>query len=417
MGIPKSDVEQFLSSVSGSSVSSFVNSANKKASQLSKKLGLPVEFVKSEGVASADYTPDGKGSGKVRVFVTDEMAKAKKDEVARQLSRSLSHEARHSKQDKAGEMGKVDYYKTNGKIDDKKYYNNKSEIDALATEVVDDLKDELGDKLKHISPAELKKHVNDSPRLYTISKEGGSSAVSKLAKSVKDVAKDLKERRHNVSLKEGTWAYKEEYKVEAYKKIDELIEWLYDKFGDDTLFDLLGDAKNRIMQIYNEHQKPRTGFQIQEEKVVVVKDDDRLRVQKVGDPDHFVRFPKKLRKKVGQKFDVENLTMGKNDCYTASGEIIKESTKTILNYIKKFVKEEDENSENPLGDLIDLDGEAADIYAAYNQSKTIDDFKQLMPITVDYSDKFITWLYKELEGGAFGESTEYEKIYRRAKCQ
>lgn len=50
-------------------------------------------------------------------------------------------------------------------------------------------------------------------------------------------------------MKEGTWALKPELADEAMSKIDELIDYLYDKFGDDILFDELGKVKRRIEEL------------------------------------------------------------------------------------------------------------------------------------------------------------------------
>jgi len=55
------------------------------------------------------------------------------------------------------------------------------------------------------------------------------------------------------SLKEGTWKCRPDDGEEAVRKIEELKDWMYDKFGDDHLFDKLDGAIKRIKELaYNE---------------------------------------------------------------------------------------------------------------------------------------------------------------------
>ena len=169
---------------------------------------------------------------------------------------------------------------------------------------------------------------------------------------------------------EGTWALKTSEKNDAVKKIEELKDYLYGKFGDDILFDHLDAAIGRIEELVAENPD-----RIYEEKVVVVRDDDKLRVQKVGDEDHFVRFPKKLRKKVGQKFDVENLTFnGKN--YTASGEILEEDafekkTTATFDRFEESVYEKFPGAERLLENGIFFYFDDADHVASYDTRKGV----------------------------------------------
>jgi hypothetical protein len=131
------------------------------------------------------------------------MAKADKADVTKQLTTSLKHELRHDKQyQKTGKVGDGSSYKKGDKIDTDKYYEDPDELDALAPEIAEDLATEMGSaKVKHISAHDLKKHADKSGRLADIKKHGGSKALSKITKSIKDAAKDLEESRE---LRYGT---------------------------------------------------------------------------------------------------------------------------------------------------------------------------------------------------------------------
>jgi hypothetical protein len=230
--IDNNTVKKFVSGISGSNADSYVKTANMRKAQLEKAIGLPVEFIKDKNnEASADYVAGEKrGTGKIRVYVNDDMAKADKDNVAKQLTTSLNHELRHNTQySKSGKKGDGSHYqKGQGKIDSKKYYQDEDELDALAPEIVDDLKDEIGiTKLKHISTSELKKNVDKSNRLSTISKEGGSSSLSKLTKSIKDVAKDLKETTFIKSIPDGEGGDRYiDYQIDDYEVVDIFEDYL-----------------------------------------------------------------------------------------------------------------------------------------------------------------------------------------------
>jgi hypothetical protein len=471
-------VSKFVSHVRGGSVNSWVNSANANAKNLSKELGLPIEFVPNTGGdASADYTPGEKrGEGSIRVYVNDDMIRASNDNITKQLTTSLNHEARHNTQyAKTGKKSDgSSYQKSGGKIDSKKYYKDEDELDAVAPEITDDLKDEVGlGKLKNISGGELKKHADKSPRLAAVLDNGGSA--DKLAKSVKDVAKHTKEQKMKIhegagsgvtitledievsgdpstgklTVKVGNLSLENydnvidanrdydlfdfvigelqfepfdvtdakfgindypnvssdtiirfgggqthsinlpkeldvELFVEEYVKDASWQETVTLKFTEPVLNDMwldlwseeldesidgmiatliaelhMDDVMAQELVLLADNAMNLKDLEVQiscspygalknlskadiesafnlvnrglrEDKVVTVKhdNDDHIRVQKVGktgEDDPYVRFPKKLRKRVGQKFDVENLTMGKNGCYTASGEIMKES--------------------------------------------------------------------------------------------
>jgi len=47
----------------------------------------------------------------------------------------------------------------------------------------------------------------------------------------------------------GTWSFKPEYAETAIGAIDVLKTWLYDKFGDDAVFDRLDAASERIREM------------------------------------------------------------------------------------------------------------------------------------------------------------------------
>jgi len=51
------------------------------------------------------------------------------------------------------------------------------------------------------------------------------------------------------TLKEGTWEIKSSYKDEAISRIEELKDWLYDKFGSDSLFDNLDNSIKIIREL------------------------------------------------------------------------------------------------------------------------------------------------------------------------
>ena len=50
-------------------------------------------------------------------------------------------------------------------------------------------------------------------------------------------------------VKEGTWTIDPKYKDEAIKRVQELTSWLYDKFGDDEIFDELYNVEQRIREL------------------------------------------------------------------------------------------------------------------------------------------------------------------------
>ena len=282
--VSEEDVESVVRGLSKSNATSFVTSANNKKKKLERETGVGIEFVKSKGgTASADYK-----DGKVRVYVTDDLIKDK--DAARRITTSVNHELRHDEQKKSGKLVEPKYYTSSKKIDKKKYYKNENELDAMAVEVADDLKASLGKtKLKHVSASELKKHVDESPRLATIAKEGGSSAISKLTKSVKDIAKDMKESRR------------------------------YDM--------------------------------------------KRLRERGIGS--------------------------------------------ALVEYAEKFVRDIDERSQDPLGDLLDAKEEAIDLVKAFRSSNTIPEFISKSPNTLDYSTKDLVWFYDQAASGAFGNEARY----------
>jgi len=51
------------------------------------------------------------------------------------------------------------------------------------------------------------------------------------------------------NLSEAMWALKPEYKDEALDRIQALKDWLFGKFGDDALFDILDSAKDMIKKL------------------------------------------------------------------------------------------------------------------------------------------------------------------------
>jgi hypothetical protein len=244
--INKDSIQKFISGVHGSNADSFVKSANLRKNVIEKEIGLPVEFIKNTGGdASASYENSGQ-TQKINIFVNDSMAKADKDDIVKQLTRSINHELRHDKQyKKKGKVGSGEnYQKSGGKIDTDKYYKDENELDAVAPEIVDDLKDEIGlTKLKHISPAELKKHKDKSDRLGDISKHGGSTSLSKLTKSIKDVAKDLKEQTfelHYGTPSDEVIAFIKYCGKSQYTNWRNLADEWEDRASDSS--DLVGDA-------------------------------------------------------------------------------------------------------------------------------------------------------------------------------
>ena len=59
-------------------------------------------------------------------------------------------------------------------------------------------------------------------------------------------------------LQEGTWELKPKFAPEAIKKIQDLKDWLYGKFGDDQVFDNLDECIKLIKNMsYNDHSPHR----------------------------------------------------------------------------------------------------------------------------------------------------------------
>lgn len=63
-----------------------------------------------------------------------------------------------------------------------------------------------------------------------------------------------------MKILEGTWRINTKYKDEAIQRIEELKKWLYDKFGDDAVFDGLDSAIDEIESLCKEDTKYWNGF-------------------------------------------------------------------------------------------------------------------------------------------------------------
>jgi len=62
------------------------------------------------------------------------------------------------------------------------------------------------------------------------------------------------------TLSEAMWAMKPEYKDEALDRVQALKDWLFGKFGDDALFDILDSAEDMIKKLSEMNPPDRPAY-------------------------------------------------------------------------------------------------------------------------------------------------------------